>query len=94
MRASCSAALLPLAALRLSQTGRATLSATDGRASCWRRCARAPSTSRRCARRAKIDYMANGGDRVQASRSTLLFARGGKLRFEADSPLGGALSPP
>ena len=40
---------------------------------------------------AKIDYMANGGDRAKV-KVNMLLARGGKLRFEADSPLGGALA--
>jgi len=40
---------------------------------------------------AKVDYMAKGGDRARI-KVTLLLARGGKLRIEADSPLGGALS--
>lgn len=41
--------------------------------------------------RAKADYMQNGGDRAKVKANVLL-ARGGKLRFEADSPLGGALA--
>src|SRR6476646_1797375 len=40
---------------------------------------------------AKIDYMQNGGDRAKV-KVNMLLARGGKLRFEADSPLGGALA--
>jgi len=40
---------------------------------------------------AKIDYMANGGDRVRA-KANILLARGGKLRIELDSPLGGSLA--
>ncbi|HEX9103365.1 MAG TPA: DUF4292 domain-containing protein, partial [Polyangia bacterium] len=40
---------------------------------------------------AKVDYMANGGQRAKI-KVNLLVARGGKLRIEADSPLGGALS--
>jgi len=40
---------------------------------------------------AKIDYMANGGDRAKI-KVNLLLARPAKLRIEADSPLGGALS--
>lgn len=40
---------------------------------------------------AKIDHMANGGQRVRV-KVALLVARGGKLRFEADSPLGGSLA--
>jgi len=41
--------------------------------------------------RAKVDYMQNGGDRAKV-KVNMLLARGGKLRFEADSPLGGALA--
>lgn len=40
---------------------------------------------------AKIDYMQNGGDRAKI-KVALLLARPAKLRIEADSPLGGALS--
>jgi outer membrane lipoprotein-sorting protein len=40
---------------------------------------------------AKIDYMANGGDRAKI-KVALLLSRPAKLRIEADSPLGGALS--
>ena len=40
---------------------------------------------------AKIDHMAHGGERVRV-KVNMLLARGGKLRFEADSPLGGALA--
>ncbi len=40
---------------------------------------------------AKIDYMQNGGDRAKI-KVNLLLARPDKLRIEADSPLGGALS--
>jgi outer membrane lipoprotein-sorting protein len=40
---------------------------------------------------AKVDHMANGGERVRV-KANLLLARGGKLRFEADSPLGGSLA--
>jgi outer membrane lipoprotein-sorting protein len=40
---------------------------------------------------AKVDHMANGGERVRI-KVNMLLARGGKLRFEADSPLGGALA--
>jgi outer membrane lipoprotein-sorting protein len=40
---------------------------------------------------AKVDYMAKGGERARI-KVNLLVARGGKLRIEADSPLGGALS--
>jgi outer membrane lipoprotein-sorting protein len=40
---------------------------------------------------AKVDHMANGGERVRL-KVNLLAARGGKLRIEADSPLGGALA--
>jgi outer membrane lipoprotein-sorting protein len=40
---------------------------------------------------AKIDHFANGGERVRV-KVTMLLARGGKLRIEADSPLGGALA--
>lgn len=40
---------------------------------------------------AKVDHMANGGERVRI-KMNLLVARGGKLRIEADSPLGGALA--
>src|ERR1700744_5953764 len=40
---------------------------------------------------AKIDYMANGGQRAKV-KVNMLLARGGKLRFEADSPLGGSLA--
>lgn len=40
---------------------------------------------------AKIDHFANGGERVRV-KVNLLLARGGKLRIEADSPLGGALA--
>lgn len=40
---------------------------------------------------AKIDHMANGGQRVRI-KVALLVAPGGKLRFEADSPLGGSLA--
>jgi outer membrane lipoprotein-sorting protein len=40
---------------------------------------------------AKIDDMAKGGQRVRV-KVALLVARGGKLRFEADSPLGGSLA--
>src|SRR4051812_48137480 len=40
---------------------------------------------------AKVDHMANGGERVRV-KVNMLLARGGKLRFEADSPLGGALA--
>jgi outer membrane lipoprotein-sorting protein len=39
----------------------------------------------------KVDHFAKGGERVRVKVSMLL-ARGGKLRFEADSPLGGALA--
>lgn len=41
--------------------------------------------------RAKVDYFENDGNRVKI-KVNLLVARGGKLRIEADSPLGGALS--
>lgn len=41
--------------------------------------------------RAKIDYMAHGGDRARL-KMNLLAERPDKLRVEADSPLGGALS--
>jgi outer membrane lipoprotein-sorting protein len=40
---------------------------------------------------AKVDHFANGGERVRI-KVNILVARGGKLRFEADSPLGGALA--
>lgn len=40
---------------------------------------------------AKVDHMANGGERVRL-KVNLLVARGGKLRIEADSPFGGALA--
>jgi outer membrane lipoprotein-sorting protein len=40
---------------------------------------------------AKVDHMANGGERVRI-KVNMLLARGGKLRIEADSPLGGALA--
>ena len=40
---------------------------------------------------AKIDYMQNGGDRAKI-KVNLLVERPDKLRIEADSPLGGALS--
>jgi outer membrane lipoprotein-sorting protein len=40
---------------------------------------------------AKVDRMANGGQRERI-KINLLVARGGKLRIEADSPLGGALA--
>ncbi|MDB4969547.1 MAG: hypothetical protein JWN44_5236 [Myxococcales bacterium] len=40
---------------------------------------------------AKVDHFANGGERVRI-KANILVARGGKLRFEADSPLGGALA--
>ena len=40
---------------------------------------------------AKIDYMENGGNRAKV-RVNMLLARGGKLRFEADSPLGGSIA--
>src|SRR5689334_13402427 len=40
---------------------------------------------------AKIDHFANGGERVRV-KVTLLLERPGKLRIEADSPLGGALA--
>src|SRR5262250_1879551 len=40
---------------------------------------------------AKVDHMANGGERVRL-KANLLLARGGKLRIEADSPFGGALA--
>ena len=40
---------------------------------------------------AKIDYMANGGQRARI-RVNLLMVRPDKLRIEADSPLGGALA--
>ncbi len=40
---------------------------------------------------AKVDHMAHGGERVRVKMNMLL-ARGGKLRFEVDSPLGGALA--
>jgi outer membrane lipoprotein-sorting protein len=40
---------------------------------------------------AKVDHMANGGERVRV-KVNLLLARGGKLRIEADSPLGGSLA--
>ena len=40
---------------------------------------------------AKIDYMQNGGDRAKI-KVALNVARPAKLRIEADSPLGGALS--
>jgi outer membrane lipoprotein-sorting protein len=40
---------------------------------------------------AKIDYMAHGGDRVRA-KANILLKRGGKLRIELDSPLGGSLA--
>jgi outer membrane lipoprotein-sorting protein len=39
----------------------------------------------------KVDHFANGGERVRV-KVTMLLARGGKLRFEADSPLGGSLA--
>lgn len=40
---------------------------------------------------AKVDHMANGGERARI-KVNILAARGGKLRIEADSPLGGALA--
>ena len=40
---------------------------------------------------AKVDHFANGGERVRV-KVNMLLARGGRLRFEADSPLGGALA--
>lgn len=40
---------------------------------------------------AKVDHFANGGERVRV-KVNLLLARGGKLRIEADSPLGGSLA--
>jgi outer membrane lipoprotein-sorting protein len=40
---------------------------------------------------AKVDYMENGGQRAKV-KANILVARGGKLRIEADSPLGGALA--
>ena len=40
---------------------------------------------------AKVDHFANGGERVRV-KVNMLLARGGKLRIEADSPLGGSLA--
>lgn len=40
---------------------------------------------------AKVDHMGEGGERVKLSMSMLL-ERGGKLRLEANSPLGGPLA--
>lgn len=40
---------------------------------------------------AKVDHFASGGERVRV-RVNMLLARGGKLRFEADNPLGGSLA--
>jgi outer membrane lipoprotein-sorting protein len=40
---------------------------------------------------AKVDYFENEGNRVKI-KVNMLLARGGKLRFEADNPLGGALA--
>src|SRR4051812_20740217 len=40
---------------------------------------------------AKVDHFANAGERVRI-KVNILLVRGGKLRFEADSPLGGALA--
>jgi outer membrane lipoprotein-sorting protein len=40
---------------------------------------------------AKVDHFANAGERVRV-KFTMLLARGGKLRLEADSPLGGSLA--
>jgi outer membrane lipoprotein-sorting protein len=39
----------------------------------------------------KVDHMGNGGQRVKVN-VPLLVARGGKLRMEAESPMGGALA--
>lgn len=41
---------------------------------------------------AKVDYYGKGGGDRAKVRVHMLLERGGKLRFEADSPLGGALS--
>jgi outer membrane lipoprotein-sorting protein len=40
---------------------------------------------------AKVDHFAKGGQRVRI-KMTLLVARGGKLRIEADNPFGGSLA--
>ena len=40
---------------------------------------------------AKVDHFANGGQRVRV-KVHMLVARGGKLRLEAESPLGGSLA--
>jgi outer membrane lipoprotein-sorting protein len=40
---------------------------------------------------AKVDHLGEGGERVRLSMAMLL-ERGGKLRLEANSPLGGALA--
>jgi outer membrane lipoprotein-sorting protein len=40
---------------------------------------------------AKVDHLANGGQRVKV-KVTMLLARPDKLRFEAESPLGGTLA--
>jgi hypothetical protein len=40
---------------------------------------------------ARVDHMGDGGERVKLSVAMLL-ERGGKLRLEAESPLGGALA--
>src|SRR5437667_12500731 len=39
----------------------------------------------------KVDHMGQGGQRVKVTVA-LLVARGGKLRMEAESPMGGALA--